>query len=162
MFASETEDPAPVPEGPAREEPAVGHPLPFVVNDRIGDVPALPAGLRGAVAEVDVLAVEAEAGVEPADLSQHRATQEHEAAEHPVGLHGGGRVLAEVVVRLLLLEWRSKPTERRSPYERPANCREAPSRRDELAVETEHARAGDAAIGMRFGKSAERRDGARF
>ena len=36
--------------------------------ERLGDVPALPARLRRAVAEVDVLAVVAEARVPAADL----------------------------------------------------------------------------------------------
>ena len=60
-------------------------------TDGLRDEPALPAGLPGPVAEVDVLAVEAEAFVEAAELVEHLAAQEEERAEHPVRLASARR-----------------------------------------------------------------------
>src|SRR4029077_15817718 len=65
-------DPAPVAKRSPGQEPLVGQPVPAVADDRVRDVPALPAGLRGPVREVDLLAVHAEAGVVTAELVQHR------------------------------------------------------------------------------------------
>src|SRR5690349_2151994 len=145
MLADEARDAAPVPERPPCEEPRVRGALPLVMHDRSRDVPALPSGLRGAVAEVDVLAVEAEAGVEAAELLEHRAAQEHEAAEQPVRRDRSVGLVVEVVVLALRLERRAQATQRRAPDERAADGRKAPTRRDQLAVDAEHARAGDAA-----------------
>ena len=75
-----------------------------MVDDRRGHVPALPAGLRRAVVEVDVLAVHPEARVPAADLVEHRAAQQQERAEHPVRLHRLGRALVEQVVAALVAE----------------------------------------------------------
>ena len=44
-------------------------------------MPALPAALRGSVGEIDVLAIEAEALVEAAELVEHLPAQEQEGAE---------------------------------------------------------------------------------
>src|SRR3954464_4722264 len=102
MFADEPRDAAPVPERAPGEPPPVGLGLVLVPYDRAGDVPALPAGLRRAVLQVDVLAVEAERGIESAELVEHRPAQEQEAAEHPVDLHGLVRQrLVEVEVAAL-------------------------------------------------------------
>src|SRR5256886_15628696 len=84
MLAHEAGDAAPVPERAAGEEAAVGHGLMVVDHDRAGHVPALPAGLARAVREVDVVAVETEAFVEAAELVEHLAAEEEEAAEQPV------------------------------------------------------------------------------
>src|SRR5204862_1252873 len=99
VLADEAEDPAPVPERATREEAPVGHRRVRVLDDRRRDVPPLPAGLPGSVAEVDVLAVEAEALVEAAELVEHRAAEHEERAEHPVGLDRLGGPLVEEVVR---------------------------------------------------------------
>src|SRR3954468_12272198 len=80
VLADEAQDPGPVPERAAREPPLVGLRLVLVAHDRLRDVPALPAGARRAVLQVDVLAVEAEALVEPAELLEHLAPQEQEGA----------------------------------------------------------------------------------
>ena len=58
MLAHKARDRAPVPERPPRQEAAVGDGGVRVRDDRLRDVPALPARLRGPVAEVDVLAVQ--------------------------------------------------------------------------------------------------------
>src|ERR1044072_5149949 len=113
MLADEPRDAAPVPERPSRQETAIRLALPLVAHPRGRDVPALPASLRGAVAEVDVLAVEAEAGVEAAQLVEHRAAQQDEAAEEPVRLRGLRRILAEVIVRALARERRQQTAQRR-------------------------------------------------
>ena len=99
------------------------------VTTACGHVPALPAGLGGPVAEVDVLAVEAEALVEPAELVEHLAAQKQERGEHPVGLDRLGRALVEqVVVDLARLRAQGLP-ERRSPDDRAADGRESAARR---------------------------------
>src|ERR1051326_4741520 len=123
MLAREARDAAPVPEGPAREETPVGLALPLVADDRRRDVPALPARLRGAIAEIDVLAVQREAGVEAAELVEHRAAEAEEAAEQPVGLHRLDGLLAEVVVGVLVRERRGKPAKRCPPHEGAAHRR---------------------------------------
>jgi hypothetical protein len=79
----------------------IGDRLVLVVDGRARDVPPVPARLRGAITQVDVLAVEAEALVEAAELLEHRATEQQEAAEHPVGLDGLRRPLVQVVVPAL-------------------------------------------------------------
>ena len=93
---------------------AVGRTLPFVVDDRFGHIPAFPAGSGRAVAEVDVLTVEPEAGVKAPELVQHRAAKQEEAAEQPVGGHRLGRLLVEVVVAALPFERREQPPQRRA------------------------------------------------
>ena len=125
VLAGVAEDRAPVPERPPREEPLVGERVPAVRDDRARHVPALPPGPRGAVAEVDLLAVHAEARVVAAELVEHLAAEEERAAEHPVGLDRLGRVLVEVVVRALALLRREGAAERRAADERPADGREA-------------------------------------
>jgi hypothetical protein len=57
-----------------------------------------PSPPGGAVAEVDVLAVEAEALVEVAELLEHLAPQQEECREHPVGLDRLRRAVVEQVV----------------------------------------------------------------
>ena len=109
-----------VPERAPREEAPVGHGRVVVRDDGGRHVPALPARVRGAVAEVDVLAVEAEARVEAAELVEHRAAQEQEGAEHPVGLDRLGRALVEVVVRALALVAADELAQRRAADERAA------------------------------------------
>src|SRR4051812_36735892 len=108
MLAHEPRDAAPVPERPPREKPGIRLALPFVPHDGGGHIPALPARLRRAVRDIDVFAVEPEAGVEPAELLEHRAAQEHETTEQPVRLHRLLRLLPEVVVLALTLERRTK------------------------------------------------------
>src|SRR3954451_13195447 len=107
MLAHESRDAAPVPERPPREEPGGGLAFPFVAYHGGRHVPALPARLRSSVGEIDVFAVEPEAGVEAAEVLEHRATQEHKAAEKPVRRHRLVRLVAEVVVLALPLERRA-------------------------------------------------------
>ena len=122
MLAHEAQDSTPVPQRPSRQQPPVGDGLVLVAYDRGGDVPALPAGEHRAVLQVDVLAVEPEARVETAELDEHGAAQQQEAAEHPVGLDGPvGRRLVEMKVVLLLHEL----PERRPADDRPAHGRKA-------------------------------------
>src|SRR4051812_1657477 len=78
VLAHEAHDAAPVPERAPREKAAVGHGLVVVDDDRAGDVPALPAGLLRPVGEVDVLAVEVVALVEPAELLEQLPSKEEE------------------------------------------------------------------------------------
>ena len=126
VLAHEARDPAPVPERAPRQPAGVGLGLVLVRDDRRRHVPALPAGLHGAVLKVDVLAVEAKALVEPAELLEHRAAQHQEAAEHPVGRHRRlGRRLVEVVVVALP---RIDEPKRRAPHDRPEHGREPPPR----------------------------------
>src|SRR5262249_2875176 len=99
MLAHEAHDAAPVPQRPAGEEAHVRLPPPPVVDDGGRDIPALPACLRCAVADVDVLTVEPEARVEAAELLEHPAPEQEETAEQPVGAHRLGGILVEVVVR---------------------------------------------------------------
>src|SRR3954453_21812207 len=101
MLADVARDSAPVPARPPRQEAPVRDRNMPVRDDRGRHVPALPARPCGAVGEVDVLAVEAEALVEAAELVEHRAAQKQEAAEHPVRLDGPGGPLVEVVVAVL-------------------------------------------------------------
>src|SRR5918999_3105217 len=116
-----------------------------MLDDRRWDVPALPTGLRGAVAEVDVFAVQAEALVEAAQLVEHRAAEHQEPAEHPVRLDRLVRLLVEQVVGALAAPRRKEQAQRRAAYERPEHGREAPSRRLPRAVGVAHLRSGDAA-----------------
>ena len=99
-----------------------------VADDRGRHVPALPPGLRGPVAEVDVLAVHAEARVEAAELLEHRPAHEQERGEHPVGLHGLLGSLVEEVVRPLPLERREDEAQRRAAHDRAADGREPAAR----------------------------------
>ena len=64
-------------------------------------------------------------------------------------------------MRALALERREEPAKRRAPDDRSANGGEAAARGDRLAVDPDHARAGDAAARMRPGERDERRDGVR-
>src|SRR5581483_10103869 len=128
VLAYEAEDAAPVPQRAAGEEAPIGKRVPAVGHDRRRHVPALPPGLRRAVAEVDLLAVHREARVEAAELVEHRAPEEQEAAEHPVRLDRPGRALVEVVVRSLPLERPEERAARRTPDERPPDRREPAAR----------------------------------
>src|SRR3954454_19951232 len=71
VLAHEAPDAAPVPKRAAREEAPVGDSLVVVDDDRVGYVPALPAGLARAVGEVDVVAVQSIALIEAAELLEH-------------------------------------------------------------------------------------------
>ena len=116
------------------------------------DVPALPAGLRGPVAQVDVLAVEAEALVEAAQLVQHLAAQEQEGAQHPVGFDRLGRL-----VRRRSAARRSRTAaERRAPDDRPRDGREAAPGGLPRPVRVEERRPGDAAARPASAKSRRR------
>ena len=78
-----------MPERVPGEEALVDHGCIVVPNDRVGDEPPLPAGLRGAVGDVDVLDVVPVAAVPAAELLEHPpAHQQTGAAEQPVALHG--------------------------------------------------------------------------
>src|SRR4051812_19513689 len=98
VLTDEAGDRAPVPERPTREKAAVGHRLVVVDDDGARDVPALPAGLARAVGEVDVLAVEVVALVEPAELLEHLPSQEQERAQEPFGRRGLVGLLVEQVM----------------------------------------------------------------
>src|SRR5919202_6474441 len=128
MLADEARDPAPVPPGAPREETAVGLALPLVPHARLGDEPPLPTRLRGAIAEVDVLAVEAEALVEATEFVEHLAAQEQERAHHPVGLDRGRRAVVQQVVRPLPPLGIEEEPERRPAEQRRPECREATTR----------------------------------
>src|SRR5438874_11615664 len=117
MLAHEAQDALPVPERPPGEQPAIRVRVPRVPHDRRGDAPALPACPGGPVAEVDVLAVHAEAAVEATELVQHRPAQEEEGAEHPVRLDGLRRPLVEEVVPPLAAERPEGEAEGRAPDE---------------------------------------------
>src|SRR5690349_9058074 len=102
MLAHEPHDPRPVPERAAGEPVLVRLGLVLVTDDGGRDVPPLPPGLHRAVLKIDVLAVEAEALVEAAELLEHRPAHEQEPAEHPIRLNGlAGRGLVEVEVPAL-------------------------------------------------------------
>ena len=131
-----------------------------VRHDCLRHVPALPARLRRAVAEVDVLAVVAVPGVPAADLVEHRAAHEQERTEHPVRRNGLGRPLVEGVVVALRLVRRSEPANRRPADDRSAHRREAPARRLPAAVGPPHLRAGDPAPRGGVGERDEGSDGA--
>src|SRR5688500_10009516 len=103
------------------------------------DVPALPAGPRRAVRKVDVLAVEAEALVEPAELVQHGAPKQQEGAEHPVRLDRLVRLVA-VEVRLR----REDAAQWSPPDDRPGHGREAPARRLSRSIAIQELRRDDA------------------
>src|SRR6266545_851182 len=152
MLPHEARDAAPVPQRSPREKASVRLPLPFVVHDGRGDVPTLPPRPRRAITQVDVLAVEAKAGVEAADLVEHVAAEENEPAEQPVRLHRPRDVLAEVVVRTLAFQWTQHAPKRCAAAERSAHGREAATRRNELTVEPKHPRAGHAAARPRLGE----------
>src|ERR1700693_817005 len=97
-----------------------------VADGGLRDEPALPAGPLGAVAEVDILAIEAKALVEAAELVEHLAPKEEEGAEHPVGLHRlCGTLLDQVVAALPLLRLEQTP-EGRASHDRARDRREAP------------------------------------
>src|SRR6516164_9031851 len=130
-----------------------------MAHDCSGHVPTLPVRLREPVAEVDLLAVHAEALVEAADLVERRSAYQHEPPEHPVGFDRLGRALVELIVVALAFERRERPPERRAPDERAADGREETARRLPRAVGVEHLRAGGATARMRAGKVAEHGDG---
>src|SRR3712207_5369274 len=108
-----------MPEGPSREEALVDHGRIAVAHLRSRHVPALPARLRRPVAEVDVLPVEPEALVEPAEVLEHFAPEEEERAKHPVCLHRLARPLVEEVVTPLALARAKQEPKRRAANERP-------------------------------------------
>ena len=94
MLADEARHPARVPERVSREEALVDHGRVRVRHDRVGHVPALPTGLCGAVAEIDVLAVVAKSGVPATDLVEHRPTHEEDtrrASNRPERARSGAR-----------------------------------------------------------------------
>src|SRR6266511_4756770 len=97
----------------AREEAAVDDGSVIVRDDGCGNVPALPAGVRSAIGEVDVLAVHAEARVEAAELVEHLASKEEKRAEQPVGFDRLRMALVEVVVRTLRVR-SCEPPQRRA------------------------------------------------
>ncbi len=148
MLAQEAQHRARVPERVTREEALVDHRRVLVVDNGVGDEPALPAGLRGAVVEVDVLAVHPEARIPAADLVEHGAAEQDERAEHRVGRDGLVRLLAEQVVSPLPAQRREQEPQRRAPDEGCADRREAPARRLRRAVAVEHLRPCDAATKM--------------
>src|SRR4051794_31723962 len=128
MLAHEPQHPLPVPERAPRREAMVDDRGVVVPHARRRHVPPLPPRPRGAVAEVDVLAVHAEARVEAADRVEQLAAQEQERAEQPVGLDRLLRPLVQQVVPALALERREQQPPRRPAYERPARRRGAPPR----------------------------------
>src|SRR5437773_6806205 len=134
MLAHKPRDRAPVPEGLPRQEPPVRDRGVLMPNGRLGDVPALPAGPRRAVTEIDVLSVEAVTLVEAAQLVEHVAPQEEERGEHPVGLDRLGRPLVEQVVVPLPCLRMEERTEGSPPDDRAADRREAAARRLPAAV----------------------------
>ena len=158
MLAEEANHRAGVPDGVAGEEPAVDHGRVLVVHDRGGHVPALPARLRGAVVQVDVLAVHAEAGVEAADLVEHRAPEEEERREHRVRLRGLLGPLVEEVVLALPAAGREEQAQGRPADERRADRREAAAGGLPRAVGIEHPRARDAAARTAHHELAQDRD----
>ncbi len=158
MLAEEARHRARVPERVPGEEALVDHGRVLVVHDRGRDVPALPPGLRGAVVEVDVLAVHPVAGVPAADLVEHRAAQQEEGAEHRVCFHGLVGPLVEQVVAALPFERREQLPQRRPPDERAADGRKAAARRLPRAVAVEHLRTADTGARMLFHERAQNRD----
>src|SRR5207248_10912684 len=70
MLPDEARDPARVPEGSARQQAPVDLRRVPMCDHGCRHAPTLPAGLRGAVAKLDVLAVEAELLVETAQLGE--------------------------------------------------------------------------------------------
>src|SRR6266536_4897305 len=98
MLAHEPQDAAPVPEGSARQQPVVDLGRVALRDHGSRDVPALPACLRRAVTELDVLAVEAEALVEAPELVKPLATEKEERAQHPVCGDRLARALVQQVV----------------------------------------------------------------
>src|SRR3954467_12378125 len=87
MLPHEPEDARPVPQRAPGQPTLVGLGLVLVPDDGLRHVPPLPPGTQRAVLQGDVLAVQAEALVEPAELLEHRPPQEQEAAPHPIGPH---------------------------------------------------------------------------
>jgi hypothetical protein len=145
----------------AAEEPFVDHGGIRVADDRLGDEPALPARVRGAVGDVDVLDVVAETGVPTADLHQHRAAhQQAGAAEQPVALHrlSGARA---VVPGLVLVRAAQEPEGRSAP-DRPQHIREAAERWLPRAVRPEDERADKAGARVGICEADERVDRARL
>ena len=154
MFAHEAGNPAPMPEGAARQQTAVDLRGVAVRHHRLGHVPTLPAGFRRAVAELDVLAVEPKVFVEAAQLFQHLALHQQEGGEHPIRLHGFERSLVEQVVVALPLEGTQRvakrgPADERAGYRRKAALRGLPA-----PVRIAQLRAGDAAASAREGEVA--------
>ena len=145
----------------AAEEPLVDHSGVRVVDDCLRDEPALPARLRGAVGDVDVLDVVPEAGVPAADLLQHRAAhQQAGAAEQPVALDRLDR--ARAVVSGLVLVGATQEPERRSAPDRAEHVGEAAERRLPGAVRPEDERADEAGARVCVGELHERGDRARL
>src|SRR6266540_6753032 len=90
-----------MPEVPTREEVLVDHRLVLVVDDGARHPPPFPAGLHGAVAEIDVLHIELVPRVPASDLLEHRATHEQKRSEHRVDLKRLGSRRVEQVVTAL-------------------------------------------------------------
>jgi hypothetical protein len=132
-----------------------------VGDDGVGHVPALPAGLRGAVAEVDVLAVEAEAGVEAAELVQQLPSQEQERAEHPVRLHRLRRELVELVVLDLARLRAQDLPERRPAHDGASDRREPAARRLACSIRILQLRPEDPGARMGLGEFPEHGHGVR-
>src|SRR5579859_6994992 len=127
VLADEAQHPAPVPERPARPEPAVRERVPAVRHHRGRHVPPLPPRLREPVAEVDLLPVHPEALVEPPYLVEGGAPDHQESAQHPVRLHRLRGPLVEVIMAPLPFERRKEEPKRRSPHQRAPDGREARS-----------------------------------
>src|SRR6202162_4587596 len=114
-----------------------------VADGGLRDEPALPAGPLGAVAEVDILAIEAKGLVDDAELVEHLARKEQEGADHPVGLHRlCGTLLDQVVAALPLLRLEQTP-EGRASHDRAPDRRGAPAGSLKRSVRVAQERSGD-------------------
>ena len=158
MLADEPGDAPPVPERPTRQEPLVGHPSMGVNDGGGGNEPALPARAHRPVAEIDVLAVEAEAVVEAAELIEHLTPQEDERADQPLGVGGLGRLLVQEVVVALARPWVEEPAKRRPADERAPDRGKGSTARLPAAVRVAQLRADHTRPGIRVTELREYRD----
>jgi hypothetical protein len=128
----------------------------LVLNDRLRDVPPLPARERCAIGQIDVLAIQAVTLVEATELREHPPAQHQKAPEHPVGLHRlRGRRFVEVEVMPL----RDDEAKRRPPHDGAGHRRKAAAGRLERAVGKHHLRSGDTALRIGLHERTERSDG---
>jgi hypothetical protein len=158
VLAHEPEHAAEMPHRVAREEPPIDHLGPIVVDHCCRDVPPLPAGARGPIAEVDVLDVVAICGIPASQLVEHGSAHEQEGTEQPVGPDGLSRSVVEQVVVPLAFQWGEEESQRRAADDRPAKRGEATPRRLPRAVRPEHARPRDPAARMLAHERGEERD----
>src|SRR6266545_1712112 len=147
MLSCEVEHRSPVPERAPREERVISDRRVGVLHDRLRYVPALPAGLRHPVTQLDVLAVQPEAFVEAAELVERGPPKEEESAEHPVGLDRLGRALVEEIVPTLPALRAKEPPQRGPAHQRPGYRREAAARRLPRSIGVAKLRTRDAAAG---------------